>query len=440
MNGSTKTWVKTVVSYISSAFLIIVALAGSLKETPSFIKSVYELLPIQILIILLSISLLISAYYFFSKNNTKEWLVKRFIDKRIRIAILLPLNHDNDFVREDAELQLQGFGNALPESREKLNSFDLKFLDHKSNANIAKDLIIEELKSGTKYFLNTMSSVSIELTKEFPELDKKYGNGEAILVCTVAGSNEITTSKNKIYRFYINLEDEIQTLIDNIDDSKNKASVIYFNSSPYAENCANSFIKLWNEKKGRAHNISKDHNTIELKVNRRSQIDNKIRSKRRIVEDRDVIFIVGYGQTYLDILESLKDINGKALIVTTSTFSFKMWEDKVTDILNGFNWLSCKPSLKDDEYFKDDTDVVTYFSMNTLERFMEVVLNTKQTMQSDFHTVWSKSTIPSKLCYEAIKEKDGDYKIILAPKWHLIDQQSKNDPTIVLTPKGNIVN
>ena len=106
------------------------------------------------------------------------------------------------------------------------------------------------------------------------------------------------------------------------DAKKNKASIIYFNSSPYAEACANLFKDGWNRKKGEKFSIN-DENTIELKVNRRNQIGETITSKKAKVAGKEIIFIVAYGQAYLDILQSLLTINKTALIVMTSTFSFK---------------------------------------------------------------------------------------------------------------------
>ena len=401
---------KNILVLFGQIFLIIVALAGSVNGVPTFITTIINFLPTWIWITLLVLSLPFSSYYFLRKN---PW-VKKIIygrDERIRIAILLPLNHNDDFVREDAELQLQGFGKSLSEIREDLKSYDLKFLDHQSDPKFAKEIIIKELKRGTKYFICTMSSVCIELSKEFPELDKKFGEGKAVLVCTVAGADEIVTTNNSVYRFYINLKDEIYTLLSNINGDKKKAGIIYFNS-PYAKSCANLFQSEWN-KRNRVDQITGNHK-IELKVQKRSEINNKLSTYNSTLSDRDVIFIVAYGSSYIQILETLEAINKNALIVMTSTFSFKHYAPDVMKILNHFEWLSCKPVLKREE-FRNDEDVVTYFSMHTLEKIVKVIKATNDDI-SKFDVEWNKNTIPNKLTYTAIAGKDGDYKIELTAK------------------------
>lgn len=402
---------KNISVIIGQIFLIIVALAGSVNGVPEFIKTIINFLPTWLWITLLILSLPFSSYYFLRKN---PW-VKKIIygrDERTRIAILLPLNHSDDFVREDAELQLQGFGKSLSEIREDLKNYDLKFLDHQSNAQTAKKLITNELKGGTKYFICTMSSVCIDISKEFSELDKNNGEGKAVLVCTVAGADEIVTVKNSVYRFYINLKDEIYTLLSNIDTTKKKAGIIYFNS-PYAKSCANLFQSEWNRRNG-IDQIKDDHK-IDLKVHKKNEINNKLSTYQAILSDREVIFIVAYGDAYIKILETLETINKNALIVMTSTFSFKIWETQITNLLNKFNWLSCKPVLKNSEEFKNDVDVVTYFSMHTLEKIVQVIKTSKNDINK-FDEEWNKNTTPSKLCYSAIAGRDGDYKINLTKK------------------------
>ena len=411
--------VKIIIIIIGQTFLTIVALAGSAVKVPEFIKTIVpefiktliSFFPPWIWIILLILSLLSSSFYFL---RNRLWM-KNIIfgkDGRIRIAILLPLNHNDDFVREDAELQLQGFGKSLTEIRDKIEKYDLKFIDHQSDSNIAKREIINELKRGTKYFVCTMSSVCIDISKEFSELEKKFGSGGAILVCTVAGADEILTKKNSVYRFYINLKDEISTLLSNIDPNQKKAGIISFDS-PYANSCAEHFKTEWNKRNDIEH-IIEDH-IIKLKVKRKNEIKNTLLIYENVLACRDVIFIVAYGEAYIEILKTLVNINKDALIVMTSTFSFKFWEDDINLILQDFNWLYCKPVLKNSEEFKNDVDVVTYFSMHALEKIVQVIKKTNNDI-SDFDEVWNKDKTPNKLCYSLIAGREGDCKIELTKK------------------------
>ncbi len=405
-----KNW-KSILFYIWTVILILIQFAGSASAVPQMIQSIIAFFPMWLWTVLFILSLLISFYLLIKKTKLAKGIIY-VRDERTRIAILLPLNHSDDFVREDAELQLQGFGKSLSEIREELKNYDLKFLDHQSNPQTAKELITKELKRGTKYFICTMSSVCIEISKEFPELDKKFGEGKAVLVCTVAGADEIVTVKNSVYRFYINLKDEIYTLLSNIEASKKKAGIIYFNS-PYAKSCANLFQVEWNKRNG-VDQITDAHK-IELKVQKKSEIKSKLSSFKSILADRDVIFIVAYGDAYIEILEALETINKNALIVMTSTFSFKMWEAHIKDLLDKFNWLSCKPVLKNSEEFKNDMDVVIYFSMHALEKIVQVIKASDNDINK-FDDEWKKNKTPSKLCYSAIAGKDGDYKIELTKK------------------------
>lgn len=405
-----KNW-KKILLLIWTVILTVIEFAGSASDVPPMLKAIINFLPQWLWTTLLILSLLIVLYLLLRKNI---WVIKAIYGKdgRTRIAILLPLNHSDDFVREDAELQLQGFGKSLSEIREYIKNYDLKFLDHQSNPLTAKELIINELRQGTKYFICTMSSVCVDISKEFPELDKKYGAGNSVLVCTVAGADEIVTKKNSVYRFYINLKDEISILLKNIEIDKKKAGIIYFNS-PYAKSCANLFQSEWNKRNDIEHIA--DENKIELKVQKKNQIKARLSTFKTTLECRDVIFIVAFGDAYIEILETLETINKNALIVMTSTFSFKIWEANITTILNKFNWLSCKPVLKNSEEFKNDVDVVTYFSMHALEKIVQVIKSSKNGI-NEFDNEWNNNKTPGKLCYSAISGRDGDYKIELTKK------------------------
>ena len=125
-----KNW-KKILLLIWTVILTVIEFAGSASDVPPMLKAIINFLPQWLWTTLLILSLLIVLYLLLRKNI---WVIKAIYGKdgRTRIAILLPLNHSDDFVREDAELQLQGFGKSLSEIREYIKNYDLKFLDHQS--------------------------------------------------------------------------------------------------------------------------------------------------------------------------------------------------------------------------------------------------------------------------------------------------------------------
>ena len=89
---------------------------------------------------------------------------------KIRIAVLLPLHDADKIVEQDVELILEGFGNAFSKVRDKMDKFELIFLDHKNKFEIGKKLVENELKNENSVienlffkYRNIVSLASIEI-------------------------------------------------------------------------------------------------------------------------------------------------------------------------------------------------------------------------------------------------------------------------------------
>lgn len=161
---------------------------------------------------------------------------------RHRIAILLPLTNDDPYVKQDVQLTLEGFGNALPKLGRMLPTHDLQFYDHQNSPTVAHDLVARLLQEGYQYIIATMSPVCVPLSKSFPLLVKEKSPVGAILICTVAASPKVETAPNSTYRFFVNADQEAAALVQYLKHDRRTAAVIRFTDSTYGEEIGRAHV------------------------------------------------------------------------------------------------------------------------------------------------------------------------------------------------------
>ncbi len=277
----------------------------------------------------------------------------------------------------------------------------------------AEDIVIEELKKGTQYFICTMSSVALPLSAKFDTLVKSYynGSGNPLLISTVSSAPSITDNlkENSIYRFYIRSDEEGAELAKAVHslNSYNTATAIYVKDN-YGEGAVEKFKEEW-EKLGHIYNNGIyvgalwDEKPIYDKIEK--QIMNRYNP-----ENREVIFIAHYGGGLDKIINSIYKLNMRPLIVATSTLSIKSWQKPIREPLDSLNWITCVPLLKDKENKLFDGDVVKDFVYFTLDRLISILEKCEKT-NKDFNTVWFELREPKKIDYEILSNGDSKIKL-----------------------------
>ncbi len=322
---------------------------------------------------------------------------------KIRIAVLLPLHDADKIVEQDVELILEGFGNAFSKVRDKMDKFELIFLDHKNKFEIGKKLVENELKNGCQYFICTMSVVCEPLSKVFSEL-LATENKKAILLCTVAASPNVKTVTNQVYRFFVNAEEEAKFLVDHLKHEGKTASMIHFDTI-YSQITSEKFKENWDK-------VSTDHKCeegIEIQEKDYGNISRELNltHNKKKLEGKDIIFVVAYCTAYQDIFLTLKNLGIQSTIVTTSTFSFKKFDDAKKTLLDNFKWVTCYPLKKDGKFYGD---AANYFAFASLYRLVTVVFQDGYSIEN-FDEKWKSIKVPTKLDF--IPAEDSKIKLEL---------------------------
>ena len=329
---------------------------------------------------------------------------------RTRISILLPLHGQNEIVAKDIELILQGFGDALKKIGEDIDNYEIIFFDHEKKYQKAKDIVSSEIDRGTQYFIVTHSEVCVELSKEFPRmLEQKHK--QAILLCTVAASPKIVCARDKVYRFFINAEEEVKFLVNHLKSEFKTATMIHFENH-YSDIASSMFRELW-IKGNDGHTC--DEGT-PIKKNQLGKIKDELRLEDNVsrLSNKDIIFVACYCTAYQEIFKTLRDLGVKSTIVTTSTFSFKEFSEPEEILRKHFDWITCYPQKKGKPFYGD---VASYFAFASLYR-LTAIINQPEYSIEKFDAIWRKLHVPDKLVFTLTE--DPEVKLF-------ISYHSKND-------------
>jgi hypothetical protein len=365
-----------------------------------------------IFILLFGIFLGLNLYSLFSlESNTEK-------HERERVVILLPLaGASKDTERQDGAVQLLGVMNCLTSVDDNFfDNFEFVFIDHKNKYdNELKTKINSELKKGTKYFFSTMSKVNIPLSHYFcdtiytKDYDTIRKGKNPILVCSVTSTPDISTAKNKVYRYYVRSSDEgdelCKSTTSNPKFSFSKVTSIFVDDA-YGQGATKAF----EERNGRA--VSH----IPLQSDSLHHIEEVLNENiNKITKKNQAILIAHYGMGMDNIIKSLDRLKifekYKPTLLITSTFSNEDWQRPIKHILDKYD-LECyslKPDYQKDctNKYKDDVKDFSYFS---LTKFLKSINGINQNKKVTFDDKWRENKVPDCLNvnYDGNNVKEGD--------------------------------
>lgn len=310
--------------------------------------------------------------------------------ERKRIVILIPIGSNNDDAMMDVRLMLDGFGKALDDfnPRVALIEIDFRFYDHnyKEDVEDVESVVREELLAGTEYFICTTSPKSKELALIFPKLLQET-NKKAILLCTVASYPNITTEKNKIYRFFVRADDECEFLVKQIRANYRDlqtASIIYFNTV-YGDANKDNFKKDWG---------SNCNDGIRLDNNRPNKIGEMIDGNISRIENKDLIFIVGTWLRVESVFNHLLNYDDKFKTTTFVVPTGFKFNPAAVKKFNKFKIITCTPKFKGEDIFVGS--VVTFFAEVTLLRLVDIITSEGYSIEK-FDELWATCNRPRRL-------------------------------------------
>ncbi|MCP4584262.1 MAG: hypothetical protein GY839_21830 [candidate division Zixibacteria bacterium] len=353
------------------------------------------------LVIITFISILaVSFLVLYNAVNVKE-------QYRDRIALLLPLSSEDENVREDAKHQFLGLMDFLHKE-----DFDVDVVvrSHKLETSKISEIVKQEMRDGTLYFITTMSSVAEPLAKQWDILCQENSEkGECYLIASVASAPGISKHSKNVYRFYVRSEEEGRLLAGTaVAEWKDILSAITICvDDHYGDGAAEKFKDFWEDTR---RTVTKQVKLSSLKNTKENRLKKLTNLKFMSEEDRQCIFIANYGGGMAETIQGLKDIYPRPKLLTTSTFSIDSWRNKIpSEYLEEFDWITVQPRYKANK--ENYLDVVRDFTYFTLLRVAYVIMKQKENGH-DFNTQWLLAhAMPADLRFELTEEGDAEIKL-----------------------------
>lgn len=368
-------------------------------------------------VFLVSLLIVLGITYMLSMYINKELIIVTKDSRMETIVLLIPIDDTNDGdAYDDGERQALGLINLLSKMNKDLQKYHIKVYNHGMNEDEAKRIIIEELKSGTQYFVSTMSKISVPVSKHFDTWVNDYSpkGKDPKIILTVSSAPDIEVKKDRVYRFYIRSEDEGLVLANAANNLTNIRSAIFLAvKDSYGEGAVKTFKEQW-ESLG---NQFEEGMYLEVLSNESDVLESISNNIHKFQPFKDkLIFIAHYGGGIDKIITSLNNLNLFPTIVATSTLSIESWRKPIEDVLGNFSWITCVPKYKDRGNSIYEGDVVQDFVYYSLDRLIKVINDCESTGKT-FHKVWMENHEPQRLDFEL--KDTGDTKFTLIYDEHI---------------------
>lgn len=407
----TKTeFILAIISATTTGFIGFILNGFFYKFFPAFLekarKKTIGQIVFAIMCIIIALSLYFTINHVISQNDSPE-----------RIILLLPLGKEApQNVRQDAKMQLLGLFDYMsqldhPETQEvevipRGNDF---------NSNETKNIVIEEMKRGSRFFVVTMSLISRKLAKEWASICREHANNEnCYLIATVASAPDIANENDNVFRFYIRSEEEGARLAGIGQQNGRKSAASICVDDTYGDEASKAFIKSW-------ANFPEKIQKLTIKPG--SDENQYFERISEIAKEKpDCIFIANYGDGLARTIKALHKHQFYPFLLLTSTFSIKAWRDPVESILPEFKWKTLQPSYRDSgtQY----NNVVRNFTCFTLLRVHKAIIKSKKESKA-FPDIWkSQEGLPS-FGLDLIF-KDGDCSIAVKEYKNKFNSKDRN--------------
>lgn len=367
----------------------------------------------KIIACVLLIALLSYVLYLFLNHRKK-------ISRKVFLLVPKTSAHTTQSRKDDVALIKNACNEFMTSSEGSQGIFEI-IEDDLDNTNTLEKIISEKTNSGYKYFVSFFSDISKSLSTNWSY--RKSGKENPILVCTVTSSEEIKTSRNLIYRFYIRSEDEAKCLASRCfkDSTLLITRVTYLAEgvSKYGKSAVETFKKEWEGRRKREFiegEFITEGNSIDAAIQKiKSKIDKKSVS---------AIFIALYGNNIKDFIKSWDTAcNGdknleKIKLIFTSTFMVYDWIKDCLPEIKKHELITCLPEKDNHNRYWNGTDIdnlkgvsiVKDFVMETLAKMKKAIDRTENAEM--FHLYWLDSRDENDK-FEYYILKNGDSKIFL---------------------------
>ena len=356
---------------------------------------------------LITLAVFIAAFSFGYSSK------KRTFDKH-RIVVLMPCNDELGDAWDDGVAQVLGLSEYFRKNHTYTKEYEFRVIDHSmqyggENDPLANE-IIEEIENGTKYFVCTMSQVSVPLSKDFRNLVNKaeFVGDAPKLISTIASSPEVKVDNENTFRFYIRSSDESIFLAKRgIKEGYKKTAAIIV-EGPYGVGAAKRFNDEWKSSNGIVLN--------ELKLNDKYEYDivkQEIFNFKNTLQETDVIFLAHYGSGVQKVIRALYELDLKKPIIATHTLTIPNWKKPIEKILDSLRVYTCTPkfnTIETDKYPRMVyNDVIGGFMYLTIDKLVHTI-NKKRDGNQEFDEIWRES-YPEVLRFNL--DTNGDFIIEL---------------------------
>jgi hypothetical protein len=334
-------------------------------------------------------------------------LLKR--DDRERIVVLIPLDKTkaDEPAYQDGKRQAYGYIDLLEKNPDVLNKYDIVFKNHGMDETKALEIVSDELRNGTNYFISTMSHISERLSKDFESLIKQNKDSELAkpkLIVTVSSSSKIQVQPNSVYRFYIRSNEESSLLANYaIKEGVNDRLVAIVVDDNYGRRAQ----EVFNDNYGKPFDINIPLSISWTKDKIKSEISNKVASNGVA----NTFFIVHYGNGLDNVISSISELKLPGNFLISHPITVDEWYKPVEDILNSRDWVTCYPEAADGGIYVSD-DIIRDFVYFSIHRLIKTIEETSYST-ANFDSAWENSNEPQRIRYKINAEGDSEIKLKL---------------------------
>lgn len=411
-----------IISGATSALILVIVNFFFYKLFPAFLEKAKKKNGWQVALAIMCIIIAFSLYFtinsVISQNDSPNPDISQN-DSPERIILLLPVGKEaQQNVRQDAEMQFLGLFDYMSQINHT-EAQEVKVIPRGNDFNSieTKNIVIEEMKRGSRFFVVTMSLISRELAKKWASICREHSNNEdCYLITTVASAPDIANAKDNVFRFYIRSEEEGARLAGIGQENGRKSAASICVDDTYGDEASKAFIKSWGNSPEKIQ---------KLLIESKSDEDQYYERISEIVKEKpDCIFIANYGDGLASTIKALHKHQFHPFLLLTSTFSIKAWRGPVESILDNFDWKTLQPVYRNSgtQY----NNVVRNFTFFTLLRVHKAIIKSKKESRA-FSDIWeSQEELPS-FGLDLEFSSDGDCSISLKEYENEFNSEDRNN-------------
>jgi hypothetical protein len=319
------------------------------------------------------------------------------------ITLMLPIENKLGKKLEDISQIKLALGNLLINRPNITKQYHINIVDHKNSYDTDfEQIVLEQLKKGSDYFVCVYSDVCAALATNLDSLSASAGIEELpVIVTTLSSAMDVPLAKNKSYRFFVRNREDSQALSKYaFDKSITSASFIATNDR-FGKDAVREFKKSWEGFGGTLHEgVYIDPLLSE------EMASNKVLDNQAKYTEVQAVFIA----LYEPITNGLPLLSKDKTLLFSASYQHQQLDKLKALGANMDNIIVSLPQYKLEDARLFNT--AGNFMYSTLNKLIDV--DQHLTEGEQFHDAWIRSDEPAYL--EFVQDGENDFSVSMEAK------------------------